>query len=352
MNKYKNTRFYKACANGIFEFKILRLVNENKVSAEVTKACEELDPHKVGERFNIDTKTIEDTFVKLTPDGYIDFSIVELSKHVKDVMVVILRDEDIRTKKETPYAVCRQSCLDLFAKQTSPEDVDYSGISISVDTCPAGVDIKNFFACEKILYSEMISYYICDSLSDIINMLKDVSKFNDVLEELFQSHVDYICNRNRFLAATYDNRDNVDGYYRNINDLLKWNNFQYDLFQAFKIIPTTFSKDELVTSIGTLTDDAKLVIGQLISKNINKTLVISYERDIDLSKVHRSYCLVADKDNNIYVVAYSESPIPYTANMKFETRENLDKLKNNFGDTASLTDAMQHIQFLTSKYSK
>ena len=346
---YKNSKYYILNNDGnLFEIKVLRFVNSSKLSEQVTKSSSEDKP--VGSKFNILKDDLEKDYTRLIPDGYINFDIVTLGKNLKDVMVTIIRDKDIREKAQTPFAVCRQCCIDLFAKQTNPENVDVSGISISKDTCPADVDFKNFFACDGIEKQEVIAYYIGDNIEEIFTLLKNKEEYDRVLDKLFHDHVDYICSKNRFLAETYEDRNEVDGYYRTLETLLVGNNFLFDLYSAFNIIPTTFFKEELVTSNDTLTDEAVKVLSALTSTNIDKSLVIKYDRDIDLSKIQRKYLLVTDGDFNVYVVAYTEAG-NYHNPMKFETRENLAKLQTKF-DSESLGLAMNRLMFVTAKYSK
>lgn len=348
MTIYKNTKFYLVQPDkSIFEIRVLRYVNESKLSVQITKSDME---EEIGKKFNISKDELSSKYTRLTPDGYLNFDIVGLGKDLKDVMVTIIRDEDIKSKAQTPFAVCRQCCIDLFAKQTNPEDVDVSGISISKNTCPADVDFKNFFACDSIIKSDVIAYYIGDNLEEIFNMIKAKDEYDQVLDKLFHDHVEFICNKNRFLADTYEDRNEVDGYYRTLETLLVGNNFLFDLYSAFNIIPTTFFKEELVTSDDTLTDEAVKVLSALTSTNIDKSLVLKYDRDIDLSKIQRKYILVTDGDFNVYVVAYTEAGT-YHNPMKFETRDNLTKLQSMF-DSESLGMAMDRLMFISSKYSK
>lgn len=294
-----------------------------------------------------DKKTIEDCYTKLKPDGYISFSAVSTGSNSTDVMVTIATRKDITKGEKLPYAICRQGAIDLFAKQLSPDNVDYVGISISRDTCPADVDFSNFFACEGIIYSESMSYYIGDKLEDCLKIIKKKKIFNDILEDNFNRHCMYLASGNKYIAEVYKNKNEVDGYCKELDTLLRMNNFDYDINSAFGIISTNLTEDDF--SEKTLSGVAMEVIGSILRVEIGKSIVVPYDKDIDLSNIKRRYCLVSDNNNKIYVVAYTilgKYIVPVEGT---ETEENIDKLAKIL-PAESLQMAYQHIKFNSDKY--
>ena len=199
MKLLKNTRYYrwaetKQYEAEIEEFRILKMQNKDICSVLYTKGP------KMGTKQKISTDKIEEEFTKLKPDGYISFDIVTVGNGLKDVMAIVSRQKDIDAKERTPYAVCRQCAVDLFAKQLSPDNVDYAGISVSKESCPADVQFENFLACNSVEFDETIAYYIGDSLYSILNLLRSTSKFDTILTALFNSHCDYKANNNKYIS--------------------------------------------------------------------------------------------------------------------------------------------------------
>ena len=117
---------------------------------------------------------------------------------------------------------------------------------------------------------------------------------------------------------------------------------------AFGIISTNLTKDDFDEE--TLSALAMEVIGSLLRVEIDRSLAIPYDKDIDLSKIKRKYCLVSDKDNNIYVVAYTISGKYIVPIEGQESEQNIDKLSKVLS-TESLQLAYQHMKLNSSKYN-
>ena len=326
----------------IEEIRVIRIQNKEVCTVKFVKG-ERSDTKKLEQKY------IQENYTKLTPDGYLTFSVVPTGKVTTDIMVTISTRSDIKKGEVLPYAVCRQGAIDLFAKQLSKTNNDIVGISVSRDTCPADVDFSEFFACDGVIYSETMSYYIGDKLSDCLNIIKKKDKFTETLTDNFEKHCMYIANNNKFIANTYKVRTEVDGYCKTLEDLLMLNNFEYDVNSAFGIISTDLTKDDF--SEETLSALAMEVIGSLLRVEIDRSLAIPYDKDIDLSKIKRKYCLVSDKDNNIYVVAYTISGKYVVPIEDQESEQNIDKLSKVLS-AESLQLAYQHMKFNSSKYKE
>ena len=338
-----NDRWYKWIGDDLEEVVVTRLKNQETSTITYTKG-----PMK-GKIRKIDNYDIENNYTKLKPDGYLTFSIVSTGNTTTDVMVTISSNKDILEGIQLPYAVCRQGAIDLFAKQLSPDNMDYVGISVSRDTCPADVDFANFFACNGVIYSEVMSYYIGNNLKDCLKLIKKKSRFNETLEDNFNKHCLYLANNNKYIADIYKDKEEVDGYCKTLDKLLLLNNFSYDVNSAFGIISTDLAEDDF--SEDTLSSKAMDILGALLRVEIGKSLVIKYDKDIDLSKIKRNYCLISDINNCVYVVAYTiigRYIVPVEEN---ESAENIDKLAKVL-PAESLQLAYQHIKFNSDKYKE
>lgn len=336
-----NERYYYWNDNdSIEEFRICRINNENSITIVKTVGS------NVGEKKKIDPKELKN-YRMLRPDGYISFNIAVLSKNLKDVIVIISTNNDLIRGIKEPYAVCRQCVIDLFAKQLSQKHEDITGISVSRDTCPADVEFKNFLACEGVEYSEVMAYYIGDKLDTILSLIKKPSLYNNVLQDLFDDHCMIISNNNKYIANSYKKKRQVDGYCKTIEDLLNLNNFEYDLYRAFDIIPTDFAEDDFKE--GVLSSKASEILSSIINANIDKSLVIKYDKDIDLSEIKRKTILVSDINGTVWVVGYTING-KYTVPVEnFESDDNIEKI-NSIMPTDSIISAYQHLKFNKEKF--
>lgn len=342
MKILKNTRFYKwDSGEELEEVTIVRMYNEDTCGVLKTRGTD------VGKTFKMKVSEIEADYTMLRPDGYISFAIVKLDKGLEDVMVAISRELDIQKGESLPYAVCRQCVNDIFAKQFSK--VDYSGLSISQESCPANVEFENYLACNAVSYFDNVAYYIGDNLEEKVLPTLKIEKFDAVLENLFASHCMYLANGNKFIAEGYKARSDVDGYCRKLSDLLRLNNFEYDLNRAFNIIPMTFPAEDFAGR--SLSLRAIEVLSSILRVQIDKTLVVEYAKDIDLKKIERYHCLVSDIDGKVYVVAYTISGKYHVPLNDTESAENLEKLIRNM-PAESVQLAYEHLNFSHAKYVK
>ena len=78
------------------------------------------------------------------------------------------------------------------------------------------------------------------------------------------------------------------------------------------------------------------------------TLVVKYDRDIDLSKVQRKYTLVSDCEGTVYLVAYITAG-NYHVSLEDESEENIENL-NTLLHSDSTRLAYNHLQFKKEKY--
>ena len=348
---FPNTRYYRyldETDDSLEVIRILKYQNTETVKYEVIKGS------RLGEKGKIPIKELFDDYTKLNNDGVISFSIAHLHK-LDDIMVMFMKQKDLDNGIGIPYAVCRQCVTDIFHYAFSKKDKDYFGLSISQDSCPANVDFSNFLACEGVSKQINIAYYIGDKLDDLLTLFKH-DDYNYVLNTLFMDHCNYASNGISFICKEYLGRDNLDGYVKDLRSLLISNNFEYDIQNAFNIIPMTvdFSGDvngKIDLSDGAeLSEEARYNLSFILRKNINRSLVIKYDKDIDLDSLsHRLYQLVSDVNNDVYLIAYDtigEFHIPVES---VETPENIEAL-NNIVDAKSVKDAYQYIRLNTWKY--
>lgn len=354
MNLFKNTRYYRWIDElSLEEIVIVKIQNQETCTAIITKGP------NFGQKIKISSNNLISDYIRLIPDGFITFNIVTIGKNLKDVMVMINRNKDASKGSGLPYAVCRQCVIDLFAKQLSPDNIDYTGISISQDTCPADVQFENYLACEQIKEHETVAFYIGDKLDNILNILKYKKEYDQTLMDLHDSHCMYLANNNKLIADVYKNKSDIDGYCTSLELLLKLNNFEYDLQTAFGIIPLDLDFEGTDESLAikdinnnyTLSALSKTILDNILLINIDKSLIVKYDKDIELDAIKRRYCLVSDKNKNVYLVAYTITGKFHTDITELESEQNIDKLIK-YLPSESVKLAFNYLQFKKEKYNK
>ena len=121
------------------------------------------------------------------------------------------------------------------------------------------------------------------------------------------------------------------------------------MLDSFRKIIRILSEEDF--SEDTLSGLAMEVIGSMLRVEIGKSIAVKYDKDVDLSKIKRNYCLVSTKNNVIYVVAYTvvgRYVVPIEGS---ESDENIDKLAKIL-PAESLQMAYQHIKFNSEKYKE
>lgn len=337
-----NTRFYKYVEDTIIELKVLKFYNADKCKCKITKGPD------AGKEINIPVKTLQEDYTKLSNDGIIIFNVVKINDTLDDIMVTVFRSEDLVKGVNIPNVVCRQCVLDLFAKMMDPNKGDYVGLSISKETCPADIEFENFLACEAVKQSIVLSYYIGEPLKEILSMFKH-DDFDNTLRCLFISHCDGLLKTNPAMADYFRRKGEANGYVQTLDELLILNNFEYDLYRTFNIIPTTLSAEHF--SDGVLSKVAEEVLSEVLRTKIYKSLVVKYDKDIDLEAIDKKYCLVSDNDGTVYVVAYFVNGT-YYSKLDDDNEQNIEKLVALMGTSKSLKHAYENIKFSKKKYEK
>ena len=349
---FPNMRFYRyldETDDSIEVLRILRFQNIETVMYEVIKG------QRLGEKGKIKITELFDNYTRLLHDGIISFSIAHLHK-LDDIMVMFMKQKDIDNGVGVPYAVCRQCVTDIFHYAFAKSDRNYFGLSINQDSCPANVEFNNFLACEAVTKQFNVVYYIGDKLSDILQLF-DHKDYDYVLNNLFVDHCKSSSQGIHFIYEDYLTRSSLHGYVKNLDDLLNFNNFEYDIQSAFNIIPMNLDfKGDVNGHIdlsdgGELSYEAKQQLSFVLSKNINRTLVLPYDKDIDLDQLsHRLYQLISDINNDIYLIAYDIAGEFHIPVENVESAENIEAL-NNIVDAKSVRDAYNYIRLNTSKYN-
>ena len=289
------------------------------------------------------------SYTILNPDAYIGFSVVSTNK-LEDVEVTIYRKKEIDEKNPLPYCVCRQSITDFFANALA-ESMNFYGVCVSQDTIPEGVAMESILACDEVLERSSVAVYINDTLSDILQFVK-TKPYNLILHNLFMDHIKYNSKKmgGKIYISGASRKDNVDGYCKDLKTLLEYNDIMYDFRAGFNIyqldIDLSDDSEENTSLLHT-------VLSGVLRKNIISTYILKYDHDIDIESVERSYVLVSDKTETLYLVAYKDHGTYHIPVEDIESEENIVSMYNVIhpSENSSLAQAYKYVRFNSKKYS-
>ena len=248
-------------------------------------------------KMNIDTLRKEYTL--LIPDAALSFNIVDIGDNIEDVIVFMNRFADLNEGNLLPYCVCRQNIRDLHANIIKNKFLhqEFVGCSISVETIPPEVDYGILLECNGINYYTILYTYCTDSLDDILKCIPRVNKYDVVLNNLFRSYA-----KIKHLPIGPES-DGIHGYCSTLRKLLEDNNFMYDFRAGFGVwqINTEFKCIE-----NKIDPIFKESIEIMVSHRIENEVCVKYNKDIELDDITRSYILVADTKDDIYLIVYDK----------------------------------------------
>ena len=251
-------------------------------------------------------------YTPLEPDAVFTASIVNMTdcndNISKDVIVTTNKYIFLKSN-ELPYAVCRQSIVDVYNEIFMTSEVNnLVGMSMNKNDVPNGFDFTVMLAADSIEEHIFINYYRNDTLKDILDMVP-ITNFNKVLASLYQDHIKHKNDPNIIMSHE------DDGWCDNLELLLKLNNFQSDIDQMFGITSLDFDIDPYIIykpipgneseSYGCLSDDICYWLSSIYKINIKEANIIEYDHDINLAEFNNStYFMLRDKSDKLYLVVY------------------------------------------------
>ena len=318
MNKYLGYKFYKENEDGSFD--IIRIVKLYEFNDKVLIRNEETGKEKAV------TFASLKSYTPLKPTGMITFSEVKIYDNndkrlfSKDVIVCLYRMIDIQLDQNIPpYAICRQNINDIFYNLLADkEQHDIVGLSITRDNCPTNFDYRMMAACDEIVNYQMVNIYLDDTLDDILYCI-NIDIYDNVLYDNFASHMKH---KNIMWSKEVDEKSenkvmSDNGWCRNLKTLLLDNNFITDLNTMRNITALDFDLSEDIlskeenTDEGTfersyLSDECMRYMSYVFKVNMNSTLVVKYDYDVDIADFnHGNYTLVMDNTNTLYIIVYT-----------------------------------------------
>lgn len=314
MKDYGNMLGCRVFKNEDGKLEVLKIISfVNKDTARVMN----LNSYKT---FKISFEELLEKYRLLKPDGRITFSIVSLANNVRDVIACMHIENDIRKDSDDdnsnlPYCVCRQNIVNVYNEVIKKYDTNtFIGMTMSQETVPEGIDFKMMLACNSVEHFVSIAFYIDDKLSDILQCLRKVSLYNDVLEDLYMNNYNKLLKTNKYLVETEDilHQSTYGGYCRTLETLLDIHDFMYDVRRGFGIgtMSNISIAENRITEDGTvkLTSNELEKITDAYGFEIYQYTVIKFAKDIDINNITSKYLMFADMNENIYLMIYNDEP--------------------------------------------
>ena len=299
-------KFYRSIDEDNFE--ILRVIN--------IKGSNECICLMNGEKISKTPEEILSNYVKLIPDGIITFAAIETKinqnsdKNVDDVIVMVRTMDNIENDIQYPDLICRQNIVDIFYELShNGDETDFVGTSICRSQVPHNMPMELFTRCDKVNYIVTYNTYISDTPLTFIEFMKGkrLNKFDTLLEN----------NLGEYLKSNKlpdIGQKSVKGYCRNLETLLKNNNFCYDYDSLYNITPIkdnledNLEKNEFSNGMEYMSLNSKFtnIFSNIFKMKILKTIVVKYDHDIDLSEFdENTIFLIRDNTSSLYVVRYT-----------------------------------------------
>ena len=301
-------KIFKETEDGIKMYRIIGL----KGAPEIMRINDlmKIKDLDTGEESVVKVEDMKD-YTPLTPDGYLTFNKVYIDNNGKklyDVVITASKILNLKIGDTLPFAICRQSCTDIFYNLACGDESDMIvGLSVNQDDCPTNFDFRELLACDGIDKTQYVNYYRMDTLEDVMPMIK-TKELNEVLSNNFMEHVKATGNA----SIAFKKEDK--GWCKDIDTLMKENNFQSDIDQMLGITGVNFKiSDYIITKnltdeqeYETFTDDLVNWLKELYNVNINKINVVKFDHDIDLLEFKNSrYFLLRDNTKTMYLCVYS-----------------------------------------------
>lgn len=261
----------------------------------------------------MDMNEIAEKYTPLSPKGFIMFSHV-VTKDSKglacpDVIVSLYDMIHVKMGENIPSAVCRQSINDFFYYMimNDPTKINIAGVSVSRENCPANINYECLMACDEVIHTDMVNFYLDDTIDDILDCLV-TETYDKVLRKLFKDHLT-ACGRSASEIKNFK-YPSTDGWCRDLKTLLTENNFISDIDSIRNTTALQFDLEEFLVKEGEDVYSFNSIMLDFFNYvyriNAVKTMVIKYDYDINLGEFNNSnYIFFRDSNNVTWLVVYT-----------------------------------------------
>lgn len=307
----RGLKFYRFPDPKTDEVIIIRLLKYDEVKKQY-----KMMNAKTKEIIIVPEKELFSKWVRLNPDGILEIvscKAIDINgDEVPDVMVALHRMRD-GIPEAMPYAICRQSVIDIFVLMLQNKYI--AGMTITKDTCPPEVNFAGCYAYTKSTHMDLIAVYMDDYLDDMLECI-NVKKYNNTLK----------------LIKSRD-KMGIPGYCETLHDLLHTNYFMRDVRAAFNI--AEFDFPEVNMSI----DDVNRAVTDYIIRNKHEVPTayypVHYGKHFDLVDIKRHYILAT---SNSYL--YPEAPIFLIGYDESDSISYIDMVNKGMSPKTALKETM------------
>lgn len=219
---------------------------------------------------------------------------------IKDVILIYFPNNkaSLVPDPRQPFAIARQGIDNIFAEMSG---IMTSGMSVSIDTLPAGYALSDFMHNEKTLSSRLTHVYMIDTPESIGTLLKN-KETDSILDDLYQHAFRYKKNT----IDGYEEPEDfiIDGYCKNFVDMIKNTGFMEEVYNHIGIVKMDKPIEE-----HPIEDDDKIFLSILCGGiRINKCVPLKFNFDINMDAIRMKYIMVMDSNGALWICPYTEFP--------------------------------------------
>ena len=291
----RGSKYYKNTDDGR---KVIRVLDHHN---NVCK-CRDLN---TGNLEDFKPSQLNDEYIELNPEMKVDIMITEDHDRIKDVYAWVYRTDMIAAGSVDPIVMLRANSYSYFKNITAKGNDIWVGDCLNHIDNPDKKSLIQLAEFEKVIESQAVSFYITDDVDDIVVCLN----------KKFKARVDSILNE---MSDRFAKQSTIKGYSRTLEELMISNNFIAETQMVFNIhrVPwkIILDQDSYDKNGDIVLNEKQLkAIEDILRKNIADVKVISYDKDVDISKiVQYEHFMISDETNTIYLIAYrtvSEYPV-------------------------------------------
>lgn len=267
---------------------------------------------------------------------------------VRDIVIMVYnRDTNSPSKFGAPDIICRQAISDVFYQPFCTTGRNFMvGLSVTKNTCPAEYSMKDMAVCDQVVESIMVNIYRTDTLDSILRLIRP-SKWNRVLEDLLVNYY----NQQQISIVNPKVPDMYHGYCKNIELLMKSNNFMYDVYQMFGILPVKFKIDYPYDKENDEGFDGYMLprdqvesLQDVYETNMERVFAIPFDYSLDLEKFKLNAFLVMDTAGKLYVIGYTKSLNEYAKVIDMTAIEQMQEVNRRISRAVDMFNKYEKVE--------
>ena len=286
-------------------------------------------------------KELRENYSVLKSSGILSISNIVTAKsesgnEIKDVLLVFFKNQDDTGEPDfyKPTIVARQSLEDLVSENINNE-INKVGFSSSQEDLPPDYQLTDLLINEKVLDSKLYHIYLADKSDEIIDLIKNEESEN-IFKELYDKEINHM-KKTRLKFDTTIQRKSINGFCKSLDVFIKENDFVGDINRSLGIgfIDVSLKNHKI------LTEDDKTFLSLMYGGiRFDKTYVIEYHYDIDLSQIKMKYLIIKDILEDTYIVGYTESPEEITKDQIQLSNQKAKQFRDRLSKIAKAYDNM------------